>query len=155
MLKEEGPKEWIYKENLEVSSNTFRFLSKSRPQGYACSLAEKLQNYASEDVLSGPYLTTSYDPGLIAKILGYLRADNMIISITAREFKGKTERTEKWYGTEYNDVPLDAEKVRSLRDELRSEAQSAELRPRNELDGLRLLYRSKRPRYLRINQLHS
>ena len=30
MLKKEGPKEWIFKENLEVSSNTFRFLSKVR-----------------------------------------------------------------------------------------------------------------------------
>jgi hypothetical protein len=57
MLRSEGPQEWIYNENLEVASNNFRFLSKSKPQGYACSLAERMQNYKPEDVLSGPYFT--------------------------------------------------------------------------------------------------
>ena len=93
MLKAEGPKEWIYEENLTVQSNTFRFLSKSRPQGYACSLAEKLQNYKPEDVLSGPYLTTKYEPELIKEIMGYLRPDNMIMSVTAREVRECEERS--------------------------------------------------------------
>ena len=112
MLKKEGPKEWIFKENLEVSSNTFRFLSKSRPQGYACSLAEKLQNYDHEDVLSGPYLASKYDPELITKILGHLRADNMIVTVTGRKFKGQTSEVEKWYGTEYNERPIEEDMIK-------------------------------------------
>ena len=107
MLRSEGPQEWIYNENLEVASNNFRFLSKSKPQGYACSLAERMQNYEPVDVLSGPYLTKEYDPDLVKDIMGYLRPENMILSVTGKKFKGKTELVEKWYGTEYNDSKLD------------------------------------------------
>jgi len=109
MLRSSGPQEWIYKENLEVAKNNFRFLSKSKPQGYACSLAERMQNYKPDDVLSGPYFTTEYDPKLVTDILGYLTPENMILSVTGRKFKGETKLVEKWYGTEYNDMKIDSD----------------------------------------------
>jgi len=63
-------------------------------------------------VLSGPYLTTEYNPELIASLASLLTPDNMILTITSREFKDKTDKTEKWYGSEYSDEPLDADKVK-------------------------------------------
>ena len=60
-----------------------------------------------EDTLSGPYITTKYDPELITKFVNYLRPENMIALVTGRKFKGETSLVEKWYGTEYNNNPIE------------------------------------------------
>ena len=112
MLKKEGPKKWIFDETATVGANSFRFLSKSNPMDYACSLAGRMQTYPQEAVLTGAYLSTDYDPALIESMTALLSPDNMILSVTARKFKGETDRTEKWYGTEYTDVPLDGDTVK-------------------------------------------
>lgn len=42
MLKEEGPKEWIFKECQKLAEMTFRFKDREKPQMYTCSLASRL-----------------------------------------------------------------------------------------------------------------
>jgi insulysin len=103
LLKEHGVQRWIYDETATVASCSFQFLSKRNPIDYTCSLANALQIYPPEHVLSGPYKIYDYDPTLIQDFLSkYFTPQNMIVFVTSKTFEGQTTEKERWYGTEYN-----------------------------------------------------
>ncbi len=101
MLKSEGVQQWIFDETQTVAACSFRFLSKRNPIDYTCSLANAMQIYPPEHVLSGPYKIYEYDPGLIQSFLDFFTPQNMILFVTSKQFEGTTESKEHWYKTEY------------------------------------------------------
>ncbi|XP_064466057.1 insulin-degrading enzyme-like isoform X2 [Ornithodoros turicata] len=101
MLRQEGPKEWIFNELKDQSSMAFRFKGKERPLNYALDLASLLHIFPMEDVLTGPYLLKEYKPELIEDILNRLVPDNIRVAVVGKQFSGTTNAVEKWYGTEY------------------------------------------------------
>ncbi len=62
--------------------------------------------YAFEDVLSAKYFRTKYDSDAIKHLLTYLTPEKMKIIVTSKKYQGKTNRFEKWYGTEYKLMTL-------------------------------------------------
>ncbi|KAG8198306.1 hypothetical protein JTE90_021560 [Oedothorax gibbosus] len=109
MLKEEGPKEWIFKECQMLAEMTFRFKDREKPQTYTCSLASRLFLYPMDEVLSGPYLIQDYKPELIQQLLNLLTPENIRIAVVGKKFEDTCCETEKWYGTKYKLEPIESE----------------------------------------------
>jgi len=101
LLKTHGAQQWIHEEMSTVADCNFRFLSKRNPIDYTCSLAERMQIYPIQHVLSGPYKVYEYDPVLIEDFLQYLSPQNVIVIVSSKSFEGTMDSKEFWYGTEY------------------------------------------------------
>ncbi|CAN0483520.1 unnamed protein product, partial [Hapterophycus canaliculatus] len=71
------------------------------------------QVYPPDLTVAGPSLHYDYDPELLRELLGYLVPSNMLLVVQAREFKGKTDKVEQWYGTDYSCEPIDDDLVKS------------------------------------------
>jgi len=103
MLNSEGPKDWIYQELLDTKAMNFRFISKTEPSSYVISMSNNLHIYPPDKTITGDRLIFTPDLAPVASLLKLVTPENSIISFSFREFQGKTEKAEKWYGTEYNE----------------------------------------------------
>ncbi|KAF6207664.1 hypothetical protein GE061_016111 [Apolygus lucorum] len=101
MLRKEGPQRWVFDEHAELLNMHFRFKDKSSPTSTVNSISHKLLDYPFEDVLFGSYKLTDWRPDLITELLGYLRPDNVRVSVVGKKFKALADKKEEWYGTEY------------------------------------------------------
>ena len=64
------------------------------------------QDYAMKEVLCGGYLADEYKPELIDMVLEKLTPDQVRVAVIGKKFEGKTDKTEKWYGTNYSLTPI-------------------------------------------------
>jgi len=101
MLKEEGPKLWIFEEYKDVMAMHFRFKDKEMPRSYVSNIAINLHDYPVEEVLAGAYLLSEWQPDLIETVLGYLTPQNVRVAVIGKQFENEATSTEKWYGTKY------------------------------------------------------
>ncbi|CAM9764518.1 unnamed protein product, partial [Sphacelaria rigidula] len=113
MIREEGIQEWIHKETKAIADMNFRFASKGNPMGYVSRLAGYMQIYPPDLSVAGASVLYDYDPDLVRELLEYLVPDNMLVLAVGREFKGKTDKVEPWYGTEYSCEILPTEVLES------------------------------------------
>lgn len=72
-----------------------------------------------EDILTANYYLTKFDPDLIESLYNHLIPEKMRVSVISKKYEGKTNLTEKWYGTEY--------KIEKLSEQLINELNSCEL----------------------------
>ena len=114
LLRQVGPQEWIHNETATVADISFQFLSKRDPMDYTSTLACKMHDFPPEHFLSGSYKIYEYNAENINKCLSYLKPDNLIVMVSAKEFEGTIDQIEPWYGTEYASQQLDAELVQKL-----------------------------------------
>lgn len=117
LLKNEGPQQWVFDECRDLSSMTFRFKDKERPQSYTCGLSEQLHYYPLEEVLCGGYLLSEFKPELIDMVLSHLTTESIRIAVVGKALADKVTCTEKWYGTCY--------KMEDINPELLEQWQSA------------------------------
>uniref|UniRef100_A0A0B7AYG5 Insulin-degrading enzyme n=2 Tax=Arion vulgaris TaxID=1028688 RepID=A0A0B7AYG5_9EUPU len=101
MLREKGPQEWIFKECQDLAAMSFNFKDKESPNAYTSSLSSRLQEYPISDILSVYMLFDEFRPDLINLILDRLLPCNMRVTVVSKKFEGQTDKTEKWYGTQY------------------------------------------------------
>jgi len=101
ILKRAKPQEWIFNELKTMGDIEFRFVSKKPPDDYCVQLAQNMQWYAPEDVISGPYLYGEFKSDVIEAVQNCLNPDNLILQIISKDFIGQTDSTEKWYRTQY------------------------------------------------------
>jgi len=111
MLRDAGPKAWIFEEYRDLSAIQFRFKDKERPQGYVCSLAGYLHDYPIEEVLSGGYLVSEWKPERITEILNQLTPARVRVTITAQRFQDSCDQEEKFYGAKYKTEKIDEHKL--------------------------------------------
>ncbi|XP_052772336.1 insulin-degrading enzyme-like [Mya arenaria] len=112
MLKNEGPREWIFKECADLGRMQFRFKDKERPRSYTSAISGILQDYPMNEVLCAHYLQTDYKPELITMVLDKLLPSKMRVSVIAKKFEGQTDKKEEWYGTDYNIKKIPDEKIK-------------------------------------------
>ncbi|KAK4469616.1 hypothetical protein MN116_007150, partial [Schistosoma mekongi] len=79
----------------------FQFKDKEPPYEYVTQLAGNLLHYEMQDVLTGPFLATVYDPDLIKMILRCLTPDNSRVFLVSKTFADKCVEEEPWYHTKY------------------------------------------------------
>ena len=73
-----------------------------------------MQMYAVEDVLFASNYLTEFDPEAIEKLLEYLTPEKIKIMVISKKYQGKTDRIEKWYGTEYKMLCLTKKTLENL-----------------------------------------
>jgi len=108
-LRIAGVEQWRFQEQAELGELAFRFREKGSPTGAVISLSNALRDYPVPDALRGPYLFRDYDAPLIVDYLGYLRPDNLLLTISHRGVQ--TDRESRWFGTPYATQRLDAAEI--------------------------------------------
>ena len=66
------------------------------------------------EVLCAGFIIDEYRPELIEMVLDRLTPESVRIAVVGKKFEGSTDRTEKWYGTQYRltSIPQEALNVR-------------------------------------------
>ena len=100
LIAEQGIERWRYEELSRLNEIRFRFEEQIVPIAYVRSLANDLHEMPPRDVVRGRYLLEEFDAELIASYLGFLRPDNVLVSLTAKGLP--TDATTDWYGVEYS-----------------------------------------------------
>ena len=67
--------------------------------GFVAGRAAQMQRYKLEDIETLPYLFKKYEPDAYRAILETLKPENMLVSLMSQ--KVKTNKKEKYFGTEY------------------------------------------------------
>lgn len=109
MIKETGIKKWIFDEIKSLAEIEFRFSEKCPPSQYTSFLSQQMQeNLPPQWTISGSHILRKYDAELIQEHLDLLRPDNFRLTLAAQEFPHgiKCTKVEKWYSTDYEDMPL-------------------------------------------------
>jgi len=131
MMQNEKIPRYVFEEVLQLSELQWRFLSKGGAGSYAQSLVNSMQDYPESLYVAGPRrlslrkTTTgsllesnkprtgfSSDEELMTtmdatySLVSRLSVDDALVTVTSKTFDGKTNRREKWYGTNYNVRPI-------------------------------------------------
>ncbi|CAH8476291.1 unnamed protein product [Schistosoma turkestanicum] len=101
MLRSGEPQKWIFNEQQKLRELNFRFKDEESPYEYVLRLSHNLLLYNIQDVLTGPFLATVYDPKLIKEFLTCLNPDNSRIFLLSKTFADKCVKEEPWYHTKY------------------------------------------------------
>ncbi|MEP5567052.1 MAG: insulinase family protein [Halioglobus sp.] len=100
MLREQGPKEWLYDEQARLAELAFRFQEKGSPMGYVSALAGAMQVYEPVDVLQGGYLMTDYQAPMLEEALqGMVPANALVI---LQDASATTDRESVHYRVPYS-----------------------------------------------------
>jgi len=90
VINNRGVSDWRFSELQQISDIDFRFHEKQAAMDTVMELAQSMQDYTAQDVLSGSYLYANYDETLIKQSLSYLNKDNVLISFMAPEVTGNS-----------------------------------------------------------------
>jgi insulysin len=133
MLRERPIPDYIFQEVLQINELEWRFMSKGSAGAYAQSLAPSMQKFPPSLYVAGPrrialaetdskLLDTStprtsfssraqleLTKESIINYISKLSLDNVMITVLSKSFEGKTNKSEKWYGTQYSVRPIPVE----------------------------------------------
>ncbi len=123
LVRESGVKQWVFEELAKINAMQFRFKDKERPQNYVSSLSGRMQEYPTDEVLSGPFLLDNWNPDLINQLLEHLIPEKIVVIAVGQKFQEKTTEAELWYGTKHAtekipDAKIEAWKNPELNDRL-------------------------------------
>ncbi len=85
LIGAQGMSEWRFREQQQIADLEFRFRERQSAIDTATELAQAMQMYPAQDVLSGPYIYSNYDQDLLKQAYSYLRQNNALITLTAPE----------------------------------------------------------------------
>lgn len=100
LLRTEKAQAWLYREAATVATLGFRFREQAPSISAVQSLAPNLMKFPATDLLVAPYLLENFDAELIDSYLGYLRPDNVLVTVAGPEIEG--DQTEKWFNVAYS-----------------------------------------------------
>ncbi len=78
-----GISEWRFTEMQQLAELNYRFRDKPTAIDSVMELSQAMQDYPAVDVLWGDYAYSQFDESIIKQALGYLRPDNVIVSLVA------------------------------------------------------------------------
>lgn len=100
MIKEHGIAEYTYKENQTISQINFDWKDPEEGMGFVASHAALMHDFPLNDVETLPFLYRKFDLPAYKKLLDTLTLENALITLQSNSLK--TDKTEKFYGTEYS-----------------------------------------------------
>ncbi|CAM9980581.1 unnamed protein product, partial [Sphacelaria rigidula] len=113
-VREEGlQQEWIQLERKRLWDLYFRFASKSAPMQYVSDLAGSMQDMPPDLSVAGDRLVFEHDAEMVEEVLSRMVSSNMLLIVVDKRFKGKTDKMEPWYGTDYSVESLPEELLQS------------------------------------------
>jgi insulysin len=98
-IQSTGVEAWRYNELQIMGEHQFRYNDKKLPMETVSLLAQNMQDYAVQDILRGPTWYAAFDEQEITQSLGYLRADNLLVALTAPDISPL--RLSKTYSVPY------------------------------------------------------
>ncbi|CAM9761157.1 unnamed protein product [Pylaiella littoralis] len=108
LIRKKGIPSYLPSELRDLSDLGWRFQDKREPGSVVPALAASMQEYAPENAISGPARLQTYNETLVYRLLDVMRptpvdysASTPLVFSTAKEFQGKADKSEKWYGTPY------------------------------------------------------
>ncbi|XP_036670582.3 insulin-degrading enzyme isoform X1 [Drosophila suzukii] len=101
MLREEGPKKWIFDECVKLNEMRFRFKEKEQPENLVTHAVSSMQIFPLEEVLIAPYLSNEWRPDLIKSLLNELVPSKSRIVMVSQSFEQDCDLAEPYYKTKY------------------------------------------------------
>ncbi|XP_016970028.1 insulin-degrading enzyme isoform X1 [Drosophila rhopaloa] len=101
MLREEGPKKWIFDECVKLNEMRFRFKEKEQPENLVTHAVSSMQIFPLEEVLIAPYLSNEWRPDLIKSLLDELVPAKSRIVMVSQSFEQDCNQAEPYYKTKY------------------------------------------------------
>ena len=120
MLREEGPKEWLYDEQARLAELAFRFKEQGSPMGYVSALAGGMQYYDPVDVLQGNYMMSDYQVTMLQELVQDLTPANALVILD--DASAHTDRESVHYGVPYSAQKLSAQRLAAWQVEVTQEA---------------------------------
>ena len=99
MLREEGPREWLYTEQSQLAELGFRYREQVSPISYVSGLASGMHYYAPQDTLRGPYLMDRYEEDTLVALLDRIRPENALVILDDKTVA--TDRVSERYQVPY------------------------------------------------------
>lgn len=100
MLRDLGPREWLYDEQARLADLSFRFREEGDPMSYVTSLSGSMLYHAPEDILRGPYIMRNYRPQMIADALSAMVPENALVILQDQGVE--TDRVSEHYEVPYS-----------------------------------------------------
>jgi insulysin len=91
----------FFQEMKKIQQIKFDFKNKEDPTSYVSDLAYNFTIYNPDDILTGPYIISSYDENLIRKYMDSLVLQNLNIYLSSKSLDDLNS-TEFWYGTKFS-----------------------------------------------------
>ncbi|KAH9648282.1 Insulin-degrading enzyme-like 1 (peroxisomal) [Citrus sinensis] len=85
-----------------VCEVTFHYQDKVPPIDYVVTVATYMETYPPQDWLVGKSLPSNFSPEIIQMTLNELSPKTVRIFWESKQFEGKTDMVEPWYGTAYS-----------------------------------------------------
>ncbi len=82
-IEKQGVESWRYDELRVMSENQFRYDEKLSPMDTVAYLAQNMQDFPVQEILRGRGRYAGFDEKQIAQCLSYLRADNMLVTLSS------------------------------------------------------------------------
>jgi insulysin len=137
MLRENPPQEWIFQEQKGMADVDFKFQQKSPASRFTSKTSSVMQKpLPREWLLSGSSRLRKFEPKLIRQGLDLLRPDNFRLTIVSRDFPGKWDKKEKWYGTAYSVSRIPSDFMEELK-------QAATQSPKERISKLHLPHKNQ------------
>jgi insulysin len=111
MLREEGPKEWLYDEQARLAELAFRFKEKGSPMGYVSALASGMHYYDPVDVLQGNYMMSDFEALMLQELMDDFVPANALVVV--EDASAETDRESVHYGTPYSVRHLEPEQLQA------------------------------------------
>ncbi|KAJ8039795.1 Nardilysin [Holothuria leucospilota] len=102
MLQDAGPNERIYNEIKTIDDNDFRFHEEEEPIELVETLAENMQIYPDEHILTGHLLKFEYDEEIYAQCTKLMTIDKANFILYSKTFADECTKEEYWYKTKYS-----------------------------------------------------
>ncbi|KAL7548125.1 hypothetical protein ACHAWF_011415 [Thalassiosira exigua] len=130
MMQESPIPDYIFDENLQLDELEWRYTTKGQPGSYVQNLALAMDQFPPSLYVAGPRrlglketedtLLSSSSPRTAFKtkeqrdiikaacknLTDRLTVDNSFLTVFSKTFEGKTDRVEKWYGTQFSARPV-------------------------------------------------
>lgn len=98
-----GISEWRFKEMQQIAELNYRFRDKQAAMDTVMELSQSMHDYPAQDVLWGDYAYTEFNEALLKQALGYLRKDNLFVSLVSPDIT--TQSNSLFYKTDFAVAP--------------------------------------------------
>jgi secreted Zn-dependent insulinase-like peptidase len=116
LLREEGPKRWLYEEQSQLAELAFRFKEEGSPISYVAGVASGMHYYPGRDILRGPYVMRDYQADMIAGIFSQVVPENALVILSHPGVA--TDRVSAHYGVPYSVSQVGAAQLASWQGEV-------------------------------------
>ncbi len=113
LLKEEGVHKYTFDEEATMAEIDFKYKDPDEGGGFVASRSGLMHDYKLEDVETLPFLFKKFDPVVCRTLIDTLTPENALVIM--QHNSAKTNKTEKYYGTEYSLTEISGESFQRLK----------------------------------------